>query len=116
MAKKAAPKSAGAKPASPKAITKAELYTALAEKTGLTKKQVAGVFESLNEIVIKELSKKGPGIFVMPGMFKIRCVTRPATKAKQGINPFTKEPMTIAAKPARRVVKASALKALKDAI
>jgi tRNA modification GTPase len=34
----------------------------------------------------------------------------------EGVNPFTKEPMTYKAKPARRVIKMKALKSLKDAI
>ena len=85
-------------------------------KTGLAKKDVAAVFESLTETITKNLSKKGPGMFVVPGLLKIRVVNKPATKAKQGINPFTKEPMTIKAKPARRSVKVVALKHLKDAV
>ena len=53
---------------------------------------------------------------VIPGMLKLKVVRRPATKAKQGVNPFTKEPMTIKAKPARNVIKALPLKALKDSV
>ena len=74
------------------------------------------VFTALGDIVTKELGKKGPGIFQLPGMLKLKRVHRPATKAKQGINPFTKEPMTIKAKPARNVIKATPLKALKDTV
>ena len=50
------------------------------------------------------------------GALKLKVVRKPATKAKQGINPFTKEPMTIKAKPARNVIKALPLKALKDSV
>ena len=53
-----------------------------------------------------ELGKKGPGQFVVPGLLKFKVARKPATKAKTGINPFTKEPMTYKAKPARNVVKA----------
>jgi nucleoid DNA-binding protein len=125
MAKKAAPKAAEAKSApaakkasagASKAITKAEIYTELAEKTGLSRKQVAGVFDGLGELIQKELGKKGPGLFVVPGLLKLKVVRKPATKEKQGINPFTKQPITIKAKPARNVVKAVPLKALKELV
>jgi nucleoid DNA-binding protein len=38
---------------------------------------------------------------------------KPATKAREGINPFTKEPITIKAKPARNVVRVRPLRMLK---
>ena len=107
---KAAPKTA-AKPA-----TKTEIYTALADKTNLSKKDVAAVFDGLSELIQKEIGKKGPGQFVLPGLLKIQVVHKPATKARPGFNPATKEPITIAAKPAHKVIKVRALKALKDFI
>jgi nucleoid DNA-binding protein len=113
MAKKAAPKAA---PKAAKNMTKGEIYSSLAESTGLSKKQISGVFDSLSDLVKKEIGKKGPGTFIIPGMIKIRRVHKPATKAKQGINPFTKQPMTIPAKPARSVVKAAPLKLLKESV
>ena len=119
MAKKAAPKSAEAKaPAGGKTkpATKAEMFTSIAEKTGIGKKEVSKVFEALSELIAKELGKKGPGQFVVPGLLKLKVVRKPATKAKQGINPFTKEPMMIKAKPARSVVKAVPMKALKEMV
>lgn len=123
MAKKAAPKAGDSKAApatgekaSSKGVTKGEIYTALGEKTGLTKKQIAGVFDALGELIGKELGKKGPGLFVVPGLLKLKVVRKPATKAKPGINPFTKQPMTIKAKPARNVIKALPLKALKEMV
>ena len=125
MAKKAAPKGAESKASSsgaeksasrPKSATKADIYTAIAEKTSLSKKEVASVFDSLGELVGRELGKKGPGVFIVPGMLKLKVVRKPATKAKQGVNPFTKEPMTIKAKPARNVVKAVPMKALKELV
>jgi nucleoid DNA-binding protein len=122
MAKKAAPKAAEVKPAAkaatpaPKPVTRGEIYSALADTSGLTKKQVAGIFAALGELIGKELGKKGPGVFVVPGLLKLKVVRKPATKAKQGINPFTKEPMTIKAKPARNVVKALPMKSLKELV
>ncbi len=124
MAKKAAPKAAEPKAApaksdaskGPKSATKAEIYSTLAEKTGLGKKDVSKVFAALSELIAKELGKKGPGLLVVPGLLKLKVVRKPATKEKQGINPFTKEPMTIKAKPARNVVKAVPMKALKELV
>ena len=85
-------------------------------KTGLTKKQVSTVFDALTEMIGNELGKKGPGLFQVPGLLKLKVVRKPATKAKQGINPFTKEPMMYKAKPARNVVKALPLKSLKEMV
>src|SRR5262245_33444613 len=121
MAKKAAPKGAakpkaGGEKAGNKSATKAEVYAELATKTGLSKKDISNVFGGLAELIGKELGKKGPGLFTIPGLLKIKVVRKPATKEKQGINPFTKEPMTIKAKPARNVVKAVPLKSLKDLV
>jgi len=137
MAKKAAPKSASPKAApaqaqgqapSPsaakpdasasrsKAATKGEIFGTLSEKTGIGKKEVASLFEAMGELIGRELGKKGPGQFVIPGLLKLKVVRKPATKAKQGVNPFTKEPMTIKAKPARNVVKAVPMKALKELV
>jgi nucleoid DNA-binding protein len=125
MAKKAAPapKAAEPKAAPPvaektaaKAATKGEVFTKLATKSGLSKKQVSSIFEALTELIGSELGKKGPGLFVVPGLLKLKVVRKPATKAKTGINPFTKEPMTYKAKPARNVVKALPLKYLKELV
>lgn len=119
MAKKAAPKgagSAGGEKSSSKGATKGEIYTALGEKTGLSKKQISGVFDALADLIGKELGKKGPGLFTVPGLLKLKVVRKPATKAKEGINPFTKEKMMIKAKPARNVVKALPLKTLKEMV
>ncbi len=116
-AKKAAePKADSKSVARPKAATKSEIYGQLAEVAGLSKKQVASVFDAMSQVITKDLGKKGPGIFVVPGLLKLKVVRKPATKEKQGKNPFNGEPMTIKAKPARNVIKAVPLKALKDLV
>lgn len=98
-----------------KAPTKSEIYAKIVEDTGLTRKDVAAVFESLNGQIKKNLGgRNAPGIFTVPGLLKMRVVKKPATKARKGVNPFTKEEMMFKAKPASRVVKVSALKGLKD--
>lgn len=98
-----------------KAPTKSEIYAQIVEDTGLTRKDVAAVFESLNGQIKKNLGgRNAPGMFTVPGLLKMRVVKKPATKARKGVNPFTGEEMMFKAKPASRVVKVSALKGLKD--
>ena len=60
------------------------------------------------------LGKNGSGIFVVPGLVKIKLVEKPATPEHKGINPFTQQETVFKAKPARKVVKVRPLKALKD--
>ena len=97
-----------------KAPTKSEILKSIAATTELTRKQVGGVCDALAGLIGKNVGKKGPGMFVIPGLLKIMVVKKPATKAHKGINPFTKQEQMFKAKPARRVVKIRALKALKD--
>lgn len=96
--------------------TKSEIMTALAENTGLTRKDVGAIFNALGEVIGLDVGKKGPGIFTVPGLMKITRVHKPATKARKGINPFTGEEQVFKAKPARNVVKVRALKALKEMV
>ncbi len=95
---------------------KSEFFNVLAEQSGLAKKEVKAVVESIEAIIKAHLLKNGPGQFTFPGVFKMTAVTKPATKAKRGRNPFTGEEMTIKAKPAKRVVKARVLKKFKIAV
>ena len=99
--------------ATAKARTKSEVFGELALSNDLTRKQVSTVFDDLAGLIKKDLGKRGPGLFTVPGLMKIKVVRKPATKARKGINPFTSEPMTFKAKPARNVVKVTALKGLK---
>lgn len=96
--------------------TKGEIIRVLSECTGLSKKEVDTVFATLGQLIDMDIGKKGPGVFNLPGLMKIVRVTKPATKARKGINPFTGEETTFKAKPARNVVKVRALKALKDMV
>ena len=97
--------------------TKTEIYTTIVDDTGLTRKDVAAVFESLNSQIKKNLGGRGgAGLFTVPGLLKMRVVKKPATKARKGVNPFTGEEMMFKAKPASKVVKVSALKGLKDMV
>ena len=97
-----------------KAPTKSEILTAAAEQAGISRKQAAAVMESLGEQIKRNVGKKGPGTFTVPGLMKITVINKPATKARKGINPFTKLEQVFKAKPARRVIKVRPLKSLKD--
>jgi len=108
-------KKAGAAPKKPP--TKSEIYSKIADDTGLTKKDVAAVFESLSGQIRKNLGGRGgPGIFTVPGLMKMKVVKKPARKARMGINPFTKEEQMFKAKPASKAVKVLPLKGLKDMV
>jgi nucleoid DNA-binding protein len=110
----AASKSAGNTKKPP---TKSEIYAKIADDTGLTKKDVTAVFESLSGQIKKNLGGRGgPGLFTIPGLMKMRVVKKPATKARKGVNPFTGEEMMFKAKPASKTVKVAALKGLKDMV
>lgn len=109
MAKAAAPK---------KPLTKTQIYANIAEATGLTRKQVAGVFAALTEEIRKSLSSRGPGVFQVPGLVKVVKKFVPAKKAQKNVpNPFKPgEFMDRPAKPAHHKVRVRPLKALKDMV
>jgi len=97
--------------------TKSQILSTLAEDTGLTKKEIAAVLDSLAGLAQAHLKKRGSGEFTVPSLgVKLRRVIKPARKARKGINPFTGEEIMIKAKPATTSVKATALKALKDSV
>lgn len=99
-----------------KAATKSETFKQLSDKTGLSRKQVAALFDELGNFIKQELGKKGPGIVTIPGLLKLKRIHKPAVAARMGVNPFTKEPQMFKAKPARSVVKAQPLKSLKEMV
>lgn len=97
-----------------KAPTKSEIFSAIAEKTELAKRDVAAVFEELQPIIKKSL--KSNGMFTMPGLCKMVVKKKPATKARKGTNPFTGEEMMFKAKPASKAVRIRPLKNLKEMV
>jgi len=99
-----------------KRMSKGQFVNAVAEKSGLSKKQTNAALDAITAVVTRELGKRGPGEVVFPGLLKLTVVNKPATREHAGVNPFTKEPMTYKAKAARKVVKIRALKALTDAV
>ena len=99
-----------------KVLTKSQIIQAIADahKDKLARKDVAGVIQSLATVGYKELKKNG--VFLLPGFAKFVVIKKAATKARKGINPFTKEPTVFKAKPARKVIRARPVKAAKDAL
>ncbi len=95
-------------------MTKSEMVGEISENTGLNKKQVNSVIDELGTLIERHIKKRAPGKFILPGLFKVQVKSKPATKARKGINPFTGEETVFKAKPARRVVKVSPLKKLKE--
>jgi nucleoid DNA-binding protein len=120
-AKKAPKKAAKAAPVKKKVttaiqtkMTKSQIVATLAENTGLSKKQVGSVMEEYDALIERSIKKRSVGEFTLPGMLKITTVSKPAKKARKGINPFTGEETMFKAKPASIAVKVRPLKKLKE--
>jgi nucleoid DNA-binding protein len=97
-------------------LNKSQILADVAGATGVAKRDVGKVLEELAGLIDRHINKKGPGSFTLPGLFKIKTIRKPATKARKGINPFTKEEVTFKAKPARTVIKIRPLKKMKDMV
>jgi nucleoid DNA-binding protein len=99
-----------------KLMSKSQLIQKIADQhsNGVSRKDIKGVIESLASVGYKELKKTGA--FFVPGFAKFVVIKKPATKQRTGINPFTKEPTVFKAKPARKVIRARPVKAVKDAV
>ena len=100
----------------PTARSKADLLRTIAENTDLSRQQVQGVFDTMEAVLKKDLGRSGPGQFTVPGLMKLTVQRKPATKARQGTNPFTGELTTFKAKPARNIVKVRPLKGLREMV
>jgi DNA-binding protein HU-beta len=105
-----------AKSTKTKPLSKSEILHAVADAIGeeVSKKHVKQIVETLVSVAHRELKKVGT--FVLPGFAKFVVVKKPARPAREGINPFTKEKQTFAAKPASKAVRARPVKAIKDAV
>jgi nucleoid DNA-binding protein len=112
--KKAAPAVKKVGPAIQAKMTKSQIVASLAESTGLTKKQVGSVMDGYDTLIQRSIKKRSVGEFTVPGMMKITTVSKPAKKARKGINPFTGEEQMFKAKPATMSVKVRPLKKLKE--
>lgn len=119
LLKKAAAKSTVTFPSTPftEKQSKAQIFAELATITGLGKSEVKTLFSALKNVLERHIKGRGYGEFVIPELgVKVRRISKAATKARMGRNPFTGEEIKIAAKPARKSVKATALKALKEIV
>jgi nucleoid DNA-binding protein len=96
--------------------SKTQIVDQIAASTELSRKQVVSVLDSLTDVIERHVKKNAVGEFVLPGLLKISTVRKPATKARKGINPFTKEEVMFKAKAATTVVKVRPLKKLKDMV
>ena len=95
-------------------LSKSQLLEKISTATELSKRDVKNVLDTMVDVGHKELKKNG--VFLVPGFAKFVVVKKPATKARKGINPFTKEEVMFKAKPARNVVRIRPLKSLKDMV
>jgi DNA-binding protein HU-beta len=99
-----------------KLMPKSEIIRKIAEQLSneVTHNDIKRVLDALAYVGHAEL--KLSGAFLLPGFAKFQVTEKPATPAREGVNPFTKEPMTFEAKAASKVVRARPTKALKDAL
>jgi nucleoid DNA-binding protein len=99
-----------------KPLSKSDVLNAMADAVGdgVSKKQVKEVVEVLTTVAHRELKKTGT--FVLHGFAKFTVVKKAARQARKGINPFTKQEQTFAAKPASKAVRARPVKPIKDAV
>ena len=114
-AKKTATKTAAAPKPIKETMTKTGLVAHIAEVSAVAAKDVRAVMAALEGAIHGSVSKKGAGEFVLPGILKITSVKVAAKPKRKGINPFTKEEVWFAAKPATTKLKVRPLKKLKDA-
>merc|ERR1712070_1322637 len=103
--KKAAMKAGGV-------MTQTGVFQSVAETTGLKTKDVKGVVDAMMNVAAEQVKKSGS--FKLAGMLNMKLKNKPATKARKGINPFTKEPCVFKARPASKTVKCFAMKKLKE--
>ena len=103
--------------AAAKAMSKSAVLAQLSETTKLTKKQIGEVFDAMEALIKQQLGKKGPGMFSIPGLLKLKLVRKPASKARKGPKPGSPgEMIEYKAKPARNIVRARPLKNLNEMI
>merc|ERR1712151_31099 len=97
-----------------KGMTATDAYKSVAETTGLKTSQVKQAVEAVVGVAADQLKKTGS--FKIAGMLNLKLKSKPATPARKGVNPFTKEPCVFKAKPASKTVKALPMKKLKELV
>lgn len=108
---------AGSTPPKPikETLNKTGLVAHIAQHSGVDAKAVRKVLLALDGAMKASLSKKGAGLFLLPGLLKVQAVKVPAKPKRKGLNRFTGQEQWFAAKPASLKIKVRALKKLKDA-
>ena len=98
-----------------KPLSKSEIIANIVAATELPKKDVVAMFDALTDEIKKSFDKKGPKVFVLPGLVKIDLKQVKAQPAKKNVkNPLTGELYDRPAKKACQKIRVRALKALKD--
>merc|ERR1712039_1109550 len=100
------------KKAAAKAMSKGAIADALATGCELKKSVTSKVLEVLASVATQEVKKTGK--FTIPGLCMLKLRTKPATQA--GKREVFGKVVMVKAKPARKIVKALPVKALKDSI
>lgn len=98
------------------AFTKTQIINYLASTTDIKRKDVIALLDAMTQLFKSHLSKNGPKEINFAGLFKCLLIHKPATKARNGINPFTNQPTVFPAKPARNVLKIRPLKKMKELV
>jgi nucleoid DNA-binding protein len=98
-----------------KKMTKAQVLGEIAEKTGLSRKQIGEVLEAFRGVMKRELGKRGPEQFEVPGIVRLKVRNTEARKGVKFRNPATGETV-IRDVAASRKLRATPVKALKDLV
>merc|ERR1712080_66223 len=95
-------------------LSQTAVFAAVAEGAGLKTKEVKAVVDGIMGVAADQLKKVGN--FKLGGCLNMKLKKKPATPARKGVNPFTKEPCVFKAKPASKTVRCLAMKKLKESI
>ncbi len=114
MPPKKSSKGTSKKSSSAKSLTKSQFVAEIAKDSEQTNALIKRVMESFERVIEAELRAERP--VSVNGLFKIKIKHKPKTEARMGTNPQTGEPMQYKAKPAKKVVRISALKKLKEMV
>merc|ERR1711861_97551 len=93
-------------------MTQTGVFQSVSETTGLKTKDVKGVVDALMGVAVEQVKKSGS--FKLAGMLNMKLKTKPATAARKGVNPFTKEPCVFKAKPASKTVKVISMNSMQN--
>merc|ERR1719413_307818 len=95
-------------------LSQSGVINAVATTAELKTKQVRTVVTGLMDLAASELKKNGA--FKLAGCLNMKLKKKPATAARKGVNPFTKEPCVFKAKPASKTVRCLPMKKFKEMV